>query len=174
MTQPHTIAFFALARPTFDVALAQEVAQTALHRLTGVGYRVLGPGARLVMDAAAVEAALADWPEEPCDLAVLLQASFADSAMAQSIARALHAQGIPLLLWAVPEARTGGRLRLNSLCGVNLAAHALARQGIPYEHLFCPAGDEAALAKIERLARPRPPGFDQMSHRAPGPPSPRL
>ncbi|GIV79537.1 MAG: fucose isomerase [Litorilinea sp.] len=177
----YTIAFFALARPTFDVGLAQEIAQTALNQLTEAGYRVIGPGARLVMDAAAVEAALADWPEEPCDLAVLLQASFADSAMAQSIARAMHAQGIPLLLWAVPEARTGGRLRLNSLCGVNLAAHALARQGIPYDYLFYPAGDEAALAKVDSLARAgyarrilaecrigllgqHPPGFDTCAY----------
>ncbi len=32
---------------------------------------------------------------------------------------------MPIFLWAVPEDWTGGRLRLNSLCGINLAGHAL-------------------------------------------------
>lgn len=32
----------------------------------------------------------------------------------------------------------GGRLRLNSLCGINLAGHALMLRGISYEYVLAP------------------------------------
>jgi L-fucose isomerase-like protein len=58
----------------------------------------------------------------------------------------------PLLLWAVPEARTGGRLRLNSFCGVNLAAHALTRNGYHYDYTYATPGDPIAIEKIRAIA----------------------
>ena len=64
--------------------------------------------------------------EQPLDLLVVLQATFADSTMVMALAEVVEA---PLLLWAVPEERSGGRLRLNSFCGINLGAHALRRGG---------------------------------------------
>ena len=36
----------------------------------------------------------------------------------------------------MPEPRAGGRLRLNSFCGLNLAAHALGLSGIPLRWLY--------------------------------------
>jgi L-fucose isomerase-like protein len=36
-----------------------------------------------------------------------------------------------LVIWSFPEPRTGGRLRLNSLCGANLAAYLLRRRRSP-------------------------------------------
>jgi L-fucose isomerase-like protein len=57
-----------------------------------------------------------------------------------------------LLLWAVPEGHTGGRLRLNSLCGINLAAHALTRAGHRYKTIFAPPDDHQAPEKILSLA----------------------
>ncbi|RME63594.1 MAG: fucose isomerase, partial [Caldilineae bacterium] len=57
------------------------------------------------------------------------------------------------LLWAVPEERDGGRLRLNSLCGINLAGHALRRRGIPYGYVLAPADDSTALLRVDQLAR---------------------
>ncbi len=53
----------------------------------------------------------------------------------------------------VPDAREGGRLRLNSLCGINLAGHALMLRRIAYDYLLAPADDPAALTKIAVLAR---------------------
>jgi L-fucose isomerase-like protein len=55
-------------------------------------------------------------------------------------------------MWAVPEARTGGRLRLNSLCGVNLGAHALKRAGYRYDYLYAEPQDANALEKVRTLA----------------------
>jgi len=58
----------------------------------------------------------------------------------------------PPLLWAVPEERTGGRLRLNSLCGINLAGHALTRSGIHYEYVYGAPDDAEALEKVKVVA----------------------
>jgi hypothetical protein len=41
----------------------------------------------------------------------------------------------PIAIWAVPEPRIGGRLRLNAYCGLNLAAHAHGRAGVPPRHV---------------------------------------
>jgi L-fucose isomerase-like protein len=92
--------------------------------------------------------------DAPLDLLIVLQATFADSSMVMHLAEGVDA---PVLLWAVPEARTGGRLRLNSFCGINLAAHALKRAGRAYDYVYTPAdeappSDPAALEKVRTLA----------------------
>ena len=153
-----TIALFTIARPTFDVPLAQSVATAAKALLEGAGHMVAGPGDALLMDgSAAQEAANAllrrGGGSSRIDLIVILQASFADSGMAVEITETLHALGVPLLLWALPEARSGGRLRLNSFCGINLAGHALSRRGLAYEYLLQPADAPEALHKLEQAAR---------------------
>lgn len=148
-----TIALVAIARPTFDVPLAQSVADTAVAQLVAEGFAVVGTGAELIMDAAGAERAAESLKRAEFDLLLLLQASFADSSMAVQLAEAAAARGAPLLLWAVPDARDGGRLRLNSLCGINLAAHALMLRQIAYDYLLAPAGDGAALARIGVAAR---------------------
>lgn len=148
-----TVALVAIARPTFDVALAQTVADAAAGQMAAAGLQVTGTGAALIMDAAGAEAAQAQLEQGEFDLLVLLQASFADSSMAVQLAAVADARRVPILLWAVPEERSGGRLRLNSLCGINLAGHALALRGIPYDYVLAPADDAAALHKLLLLAR---------------------
>ena len=90
-----TIALFAIARPTFDVPLAQSVADGAVAQLEAADHRVAGGRGELLMDAAAAERAVAALQIEAIDnapdLIILLQASFADSTMAVQIARALAA-----------------------------------------------------------------------------------
>jgi L-fucose isomerase-like protein len=142
------IGLIAIARTTFDITLAAEVAQTARQHLQTIG-EVFGPDA-LVTDLSAALDATAVLTQAPLNLLVILQATFADSTMVMSIAQAIEA---PLLLWAVPEERTGGRLRLNSLCGVNLAAHALKRNGVRYHYVYSAPGDQSALHKAQALAQ---------------------
>ncbi len=127
-----TVAFLPVARTTFDIPLAQEVTRQARARLEGLGLRLIGPDA-LITDLESAGAAADRLAEARPALLVLFQATFADSTMAQRVAETVDA---PLVLWAVPEERSGGRLRLNSLCGINLAAHALTRAGRAYEHLY--------------------------------------
>ena len=78
------------------------------------------------------------------DLTLVFQATFADSSMVTALVEGIDA---PLFLWAVPEPWTGGRLRLNSLCGINLAGHALTLRGRKFDYAY------AQPQSMERLSR---------------------
>ena len=141
-----TIGLVSIARPTFDVPLAQSIADGVADRLEAAGCTLTGSGRTLIMDTAALTAVQDALAAAPPDLLLLLQASFADSSMAVLLAEAAHARRVPVLLWAVPDAREGGRLRLNSLCGINLAGHALMLRGVPYDYLLAQPDAAGALS----------------------------
>lgn len=121
----------ALARPTFDVAAAQRNFDAARSLLIELGETVEGP-TTLVMtpeDTARAEAAL----DPSCDLFILLNASFADASAAVSLLAGVKGE---VLLWSVREfGEVGDRLLLNSMCGSNLAAHALRTAGKGITHI---------------------------------------
>ncbi|MEM6667392.1 MAG: hypothetical protein AAF638_13425 [Pseudomonadota bacterium] len=147
MTDRKTIGVLALGRPTFDVPFAEETARAAFAALDATGHTIVGTR-DLLMDAETAERALDGLKAEKLDLVLLLQVTFSDASMTVTIANGLDA---PIAIWAFPEARTGGRLRLNSFCGLNLAVHALGRAGKPYATLFAApetADLGAALADI--------------------------
>ena len=141
------IAFVSLARPTFDLPLAEKVTESVRQGLVDSGYHVSGSEG-MVMDLAAAQRAAEALAGEAIDLLLILQATFADSTMISALAEATKA---PLLLWAVPEKPTGGRLRLNSLCGINLAGHALNLRGRNYAYAYAHPDDEAVYGQIRDL-----------------------
>ena len=99
-----TIGLVSIARPTFDVPLAQSIADGVADRLEAAGCTLTGSGRTLIMDTAALTA-VQDALAAPPDLLLLLQASFADSSMAVLWPRRPYAHNVPVLLWAVPDAR---------------------------------------------------------------------
>ncbi len=144
-----------IARPTFDVPFAEATARTAEINLREAGLEIVG-SSHLAMDAASLTELLDQLATQAIDALVILQASFADSSLALQAA----AINVPIILWAFPEARTGGRLRLNSFCGINLAGYALTNAGNDYQWLYAPADDPQAPAAIQGLlevdqSRPR-------------------
>jgi L-fucose isomerase-like protein len=143
-----TLAIVPIARPTFDVALAQQVTDRIRAQLEQAGFKLVGPE-KLVTSLAEARAAAQVLATEMPDLLLALQATFADSTMMMELAQTIDA---PLLMWAIPEDRTGGRLRLNSLCGINLAGHSLTRAGHRYDYIYAPPDDPAALAQIQTTA----------------------
>ncbi len=157
MPSPHfRIAFAALARPTFDIPLAQHVTQQALDQLKKTGV-VLLTGDGLIQDLTGIQAFLSKLDESgkvEVDLLLVFQATFADSTLITSLVEGFNSRGFlpPVFLWAVPEPRTGGRLRLNSLCGINLAGHALSQRQQGYEYAYAQPGDPAVLKQIKTLA----------------------
>lgn len=130
-----TVALVALARPTFDLACAQANFDNARSLLQDLGATVVGP-AELVMtvdDVAAVKL-----PE--ADLHILFMASFSDASPAVELLGSVKG---PILGWSMREpGEVGERLKLNSMCGVNLAAHALMDAGQSIRHIHGNA-DEA-------------------------------
>jgi L-fucose isomerase-like protein len=111
------IGLLPLGRPTFDVPYAEEKLAAVLAQLDASGHEVVGPR-RLLMGPD--EAALKSTAD--ADVLLILQVTFTDAAFAT---RAAVAHKGRVAIWAVPEPRTGGRLRLNAFCGLNLLSHAL-------------------------------------------------
>jgi L-fucose isomerase-like protein len=134
----------AIARPTFDVPYAEEVVGTAWETLSAGPYRLFG-SSDLLMDVDAVDAAIDALPDT-IDALIVLQSTFADSTLIE------HAttRSIPTVLWAFPEERTGGRLRLNSFCGINLGGYTLTNLNRSYGWLYRSASDPETLNDVGR------------------------
>ena len=147
MTSRKRLGVLALARPTFDVPYAEEVAGAAMQTLGGLDAELIGDDS-LLFDAAATEQALEQFDGVELDALLLLQVSFTDSSMTEAIGARFDA---PIIIWSFPEARVGGRLRLNSFCGLNLAAYALIKAGSDFDYVHRYADDRSAVGDIERL-----------------------
>lgn len=139
-----SVGFIALARPTFDVPYAEEVSLAALETLRGLYPAAVG-NAALAMDTEAVSEAMSFERLLDSDVVVVLQATFADSTLVKAAADQTNAR---LVLWAVPEPEVGGRLRLNSFCGINLASYLLKREDRAYTWLHRAPGDPAVIADL--------------------------
>lgn len=129
-----------MARPTFDLAYAAEQVANAHRLLDDIGVRHGHPGDTVTngeqLDQLFDAVDLAD-----VTVVLVLQATFSDANM---VIRLAERTDLPLVVWSFPEPRTGGRLRLNSLCGANLAAYSLRRRvrNVHFVHVD-PTGDDA-------------------------------
>jgi hypothetical protein len=135
------IGLLPLARSTFDVPYAENKFAAMLTRLDATGQQLVGPR-HLLFDADAARSALAGILAAGADRLLVLQVTFTDAAM--TVEAAGH--GLPISIWAVPEPRLGGRLRLNAFCGLNLASHALGRNGRDFAWAY---GDADTLPEAE-------------------------
>lgn len=145
-----TFGVAALARPTFDVPFAEEMKNRAFAALEAAGIRCVGPR-ELLFDREAAERAVAEIAASgPIDLLLILQVTFTDATMTVKLAREAHS---PIAIWAVPEPRVGGRLRLNAYCGLNLAAHALGRAGVAHGSLYADPAAPGLYESLRALAR---------------------
>jgi L-fucose isomerase-like protein len=142
------IGVLAVGRSTFDVEYAQTVFARAWQGLQGLHAEIVGD-AQLHFDGDAALNAFATLSASDIDLLLLLQVTFTDASVCSEIAGKLK---VPLVLWTYPEARTGGRLRLNSFCGVNLAAHSLSRIGRTLENVHGAPDSSEALQQIQEAA----------------------
>jgi L-fucose isomerase-like protein len=146
--QPLRIGLVSLARTTFDISLAEQVDQTVRQQFLQHGLATCGPDG-LISDQAGIQRAISELAGAELDLLVILQATFADATMVVELSDQLD---VPLFLWAVPEAPSGGRLRLNSFCGINLAGHSLSLRNRKYSYAYAAPDDQQVLERIQALA----------------------
>ncbi len=152
MTLTYGVA--ALGRPTFDVPFAEEMMTKAFAAIETAGIRAVGPR-KLLYDAAAAADAIGEIAKAGrIDALVILQITFTDATMTVKLAREATA---PVAIWAVPEPRIGGRLRLNAFCGLNLAAHALGKVGVPHGWLYAAPDAKSLAASLKSFAQPATP-----------------
>lgn len=122
-----TFHLLAIGRDTFDLSLGTSMVAAAVDRFADVGAELLGDAA-ILTDHDAVMVSIGGLDDEPVDAVVVLQATFADDRAINALAEKIS---VPILVWSFPEPRTGENLRLNSLCGANLAAFSLRRRHHP-------------------------------------------
>ena len=145
-----TVALVALARPTFDLAYAQANFDSARLLLLELGAQVVGPE-HLLMTAEEV----AGVTLPAFDLPILFMASFSDASPAVELLG--RAKG-PILAWSMREpGEVGERLKLNSMCGVNLAAHALMNVGQSIRHIHGNADEPEVRAALQEALAGRLP-----------------
>jgi len=121
-----------IARKFFDFAYVEQLLPAMRQALETNYSKVLYGGLIFTSDEA--ERAVRLFKEQGCDLVVVAFGTFADAAPTVTLARSID---VPLLLWspAEPPSETG-RLRLNSLCGANLAGNALASLGRAFKFVY--------------------------------------
>ncbi|MDX2145500.1 MAG: hypothetical protein SFV19_19265 [Rhodospirillaceae bacterium] len=147
-----TYGVAALARPTFDVPFAEEMKDRAFAALDAAGIKTVGPRT-LLFDGPATEKALAEIKAAgKIDVLLIMQVTFTDASMTVKIAEDART---PIAIWALPEPRLGGRLRLNALCGINLAAHALGRVGRSHGALYAKPDAPGLAESLRKLAAPK-------------------
>lgn len=150
------IGILPLGRPTFDVPFAQENLAALLSVLDASGHEICGPR-HLLFDTVTTQAAIASLHSQALDTVLILQVTFTDAGMAVAAANAFA--DTALHIWAVPEPRLGGRLRLNAFCGLNLASHALGLSQRAFGWLYLdPAADTCAAELAALLAGQRESG----------------
>ncbi len=115
------IGIIPLGRPTFDVPFAEQKLAAMLKSLDNSGHNIVGSRS-LLFDVDAAEVALDKLQQAAIDRLLILQVTFTDASVAVMAGAGFD---VPLSIWAIPEPRLGGRLRLNAFCGLNLASHAL-------------------------------------------------
>lgn len=142
-----TIGVLALGRSTFDVDFALSRTDLAFRRLDATGERITGPR-ELLFDVDAAIAAFQSLPLDEIDRLLILQVTFTDASMMAKIATDVPA---PLAIWAFPEPRIGGRLRLNAYCGLNLAAHALRLADAEFSYLYADPSSETCAEELADL-----------------------
>jgi L-fucose isomerase-like protein len=143
------VALFPFAKINFDFELACHLTSQFRLALVQRGYTVLENG-KMITSADEARAAARELENQAVDLVLVFQSTFCDNNMILEVHEILDA---PVFFWAVPEERTGGRLRLNSLCGVNLGSHALHRIGVRSFFVLAEIGDEEAFGTLGAVAR---------------------
>ncbi len=118
------IGYLALARETFDVEYAESKFEIAKSLLLSLSPDAIGFDDLITNDADA-DNALSFFKSNNFEKIFLFQTTFTDAKFLLNFASAIKK---PICIVSFPEPRTGGRLRLNSICGLNLAMHSLIKK----------------------------------------------
>ena len=126
------IGYLALARETFDVDFAESKFSEAKNLLKSITSEALGFNQLITNDDIAKKA-LDFFAKNECDKIFLFQTTFTDAKFILNFAQDVKK---PICIVSFPEPRTGGRLRLNSICGLNLGMHSLIKNNISPEFII--------------------------------------
>ena len=120
MKQSIRLGVICLARKTFDYQAAAGLYDDILKDLSGLEQVELCAVEGLVIEPEEAHAAALELAGKDIDGLAIISGTFHLGHLALEIDKILHK---PILLWGLPELPyNGGKIRLNSVCGVNLNA----------------------------------------------------
>ncbi len=117
------IGYLALARDTFDINYALDNKQR-FEKFIDILDIKYSHFKELITDDETGKKAIRYFKKLNCSKYIIAQTTFTDAKFITSFAKTFNK---PIHLISFKEPRTGKRLRLNSLCGVNLAMHSLIK-----------------------------------------------
>lgn len=148
---PTRLGLVCLARLTFEAPLAEQwyaQARALLSKIDGVEWCAIE---KLVIETIDADAAIAELRAKQIDALVILSGTFALGGLAMQFAQAFA--NIPLLLWAWQEPKEQtGKLRLNSLVGVNVNASNLYKLGHRPMTMYSSLDDLRTIKTIAQFA----------------------
>ena len=133
------IGYLSLARETFDVEFAQSKFKQAKDLLESITSEIIGFDQLITNDEIANEA-LDFFKSNECEKVFLFQTTFTDAKFILNFSKVINK---PICIVSFPEPRTGGRLRLNSICGLNLGTHSLIKNNIFPDFIIMEDDDRA-------------------------------
>ena len=133
------IGYLALARETFDVEYAESKFKIAKSFLLSLSPDAIG-FENLITNDEDADSALSFFNSNDFEKIFLFQTTFTDAKFLLNFAKSIQK---PICIVSFPEPRTGGRLRLNSICGLNLAMHSLIKNDITPDFVIMEEDDKA-------------------------------
>jgi L-fucose isomerase-like protein len=122
-----------LARHTFDYPAAQELYAHILEELRALENTHIAAIETLVIEPEDAREAGSYFLSEQIDALIIISGTFHLGHLALELDSMLH---VPILLWGLPELPyNGGKIRLNSVCGVNLNSSNLYKSGSRSYHV---------------------------------------
>ena len=117
------VGYFGIGRLTFDTRLAEKNFQLISKKIN-LKYKNSIGIEKIVYTETDVKNLIKFFKKNPCDYYIAIQTTFTDAKFIVEFSKIFSEK---FLLLAIQENRTGERLRLNSICGLNLASHALQK-----------------------------------------------
>ena len=133
MKQRITLGVVSLARTTFDHLAAQELYNNILGDMKSIEEVDLVPVETQIIEVEDAKKAASFFLSKEIDALVVISGTFHLGHLVLELDAKLH---VPILLWGLPELPyNGGKIRLNSVCGVNLNASNLFKSGNKTYHV---------------------------------------
>ena len=136
------IGCLGLARETFDIEYAKKKLKKTKNIINKLNRGIKFFDDLIVNDKIGKEA-LKFFENSKCTKFIVIQSTFTDAKFIYSFVKKFKK---PILFISLKEKRTGGRLRLNSLCGVNLGLHSLIKNKF-YSNFVIYSNDEKSFSK---------------------------
>ena len=143
------IGCLSLARETFDIEFAKKKLVKTKKILKKLNKNIRFFDDLITNDKIGGDA-VNFFNEINCSRFIVIQSTFTDAKFISSFIKKFKK---PILFVSFKEKRAGGRLRLNSLCGINLALHALIKNKFYSNFIIYSNNEEAFTKEILKFAQ---------------------